>query len=348
MALAWWWMVLLLLALLGLGYYLYYKFGRSVKPVKRGVPIAHSERLAALPSYAKVIGLYRRYVWALLVVCGLAVVSAILLAARPVNIQLTSPAEKNRDIMLCLDVSGSVTGTDAKLFSKFIELTDTFAGQRIGLTIFDSSPITIFPLTDDYQLVHNQLETGYQAFVNIGTTADGSVDIGHASGAQLQRYNDFIAGTASNDNAGSSLVGDGLASCVMSMGNNGQHRSQSIILATDNQTAGTPIIDTTSAAALAKQKGIRVYAVDPSTSTTYDYEVTDRSQLKAAALSTGGNYYQLNGLSIQDIINSISKQEATFLPTAPQLVKNDTPLPMTIVLSLLVAAMLFITWRLRR
>ena len=59
--------------------------------------------------------------------------------------------------MLCLDVSGSMSEVDVEVLSVFEELLDGFEGERIGLTIFNSSPVQIFPLTDDYEFIRGHL-----------------------------------------------------------------------------------------------------------------------------------------------------------------------------------------------
>lgn len=60
--------------------------------------------------------------------------------------------------MLCLDVSGSMAEVDMEILDTFLELTDDFKGERIGLTIFNASPVQVFPLTDDYEFVKEHLK----------------------------------------------------------------------------------------------------------------------------------------------------------------------------------------------
>lgn len=73
-----------------------------------------------------------------------AIVAGVV-AARPMSAQTVQPVDTSRDIMLCLDVSGSMTEVDVEVLTVFDELLDSFEGERIGLTIFNSSPVQIFP-----------------------------------------------------------------------------------------------------------------------------------------------------------------------------------------------------------
>ena len=118
-------------------------------------------------------------------------VSAVAAAARPVELTTIRPEQRNRDIMLCLDTSGSMSSADSAVVQVFAELAKEFDGERIGLTIFDSSAIQVFPLTDDYEYVQEQLKLAKDAF-------DG--EPGSAG---------FLDGTWNG--RGSSLIGDGLA-----------------------------------------------------------------------------------------------------------------------------------------
>jgi uncharacterized protein with von Willebrand factor type A (vWA) domain len=85
----------------------------------------------------------------------LAVVLGAVVAARPIAQKTIQPVSTNRDIMLCLDVSGSMTDVDKEIVSIFDKLADGFKGERVGLTIFNSSAVQVFPLTDDYRFIQS-------------------------------------------------------------------------------------------------------------------------------------------------------------------------------------------------
>ena len=81
------------------------------------------------------------------------------------------------------------------------------------------------------------------------------------------------------EEGGSSLIGDGLASCVFRFDRLDEERARSIVFATDNALAGEPLVTLSDAAQLAAERGIRVYAVAPAYYITDD----DAAELEAAA-----------------------------------------------------------------
>ena len=121
---------------------------------------------------------------------ALLAVAAVLGAARPVQRVTLVDQKDNRDIVLCLDVSGSMIDVDAEVVSTFLRLAEGFRGERISMVIFNSSAVPVFPLTDDYDFVSDQLRRAQRSL----TIVDGK--------------DPFFAGTLNG--AGSSLIGDGL------------------------------------------------------------------------------------------------------------------------------------------
>ena len=175
-----------------------------------------------------------------LAVLSVAGIAAAALAMRPLSEQVRERSTLNRDVMLCLDVSGSMKELDESILRQFIDIAAGLPGDRIGLTIWNGAAITVFPLTDD---------TDY-----VAATLEFAVD-------QLNRgARSFVMGT---EEGGSSLIGDGLASCVLRFDRLDEERARSIVFATDNALAGDPIVSLHSAAAMARAKDIRVYAVAP-------------------------------------------------------------------------------------
>jgi Ca-activated chloride channel family protein len=332
MGLIFWWMLLLWLVVIA-GYWLvrYQILGR--RKLKNSavvaVPVAHSDRLTKLPEYIVALKRYRLLLKLAVGTTTLALLGGILLSARPATTSLVIPAEQSRDIMLCLDASGSVLKEDSRLINRFSELVDSFNGQRFGLTLFNSSAVTIIPLNNDYQLTKDQLKKAKTAF-------------------QVQKGSVFTAlteGTLADFNAGTSLVGDGLTSCIARLGANPQHRSQSIILGTDNESNGSSIVSIVQAAGLAKQKGIHIYAIDPGIGDAS--RISDHIQLKNLAEESGGGYYTLNYVdSVNNIITGISRQESKYFAGTPLIAQNDRPSLILLLTSLLTVACLGLIWKL--
>jgi hypothetical protein len=141
--------------------------------------------------------------------------------------------------------------------------------------------------------------------------------------------------------------GDALMSCIDHMGINAQRRAQSIVFATDNEHY-EQIHTVTQAATIAKEAGVRVYSVAPAwageANSDYTQDEADkvRNELRQASLSTDGQYYALESISIPEVIDNISTQEATFFAGSPVLSESDRPAFM-IIISLSFIVLLAIT-----
>lgn len=321
-----WWMILVWLIVLPFCWK-YFSSKRHVKTNK--MPVANSRYLQSLPTYKKALSRYKLMIKALAVVVGLMFGVLLFLSLRPASKSTQTPEFKNRDIVLCLDVSGSMSSTDAKVVEVFSELSKGFKGERIGMVIFDSSSATIFPLTDDYAFITDTLNKTKEAFTN-----------------EDYSKNTFDIFTGVNEGDGSSLVGDGLASCVLRFDKLGSKRSRSIILATDNYANGSQIVDIKQAGALAKQKDVRVYGLNPSDYSSGSYTDPTSQEFREVVLSTEGDYYKFSEPgAVAGIIDKISKQEATRFKGTPSAVISDNPRVLLIVAFTLLTTLIIVFWR---
>ena len=334
MELMFWWLIPPALVVAALAGWRAFRPDRHANARRR--PVANADRLTALPEYQAALRRHRRWLAVAALAAVTLLVSAVAAAARPVELTTIQPEQRNRDIMLCLDTSGSMSSADAAVVQVFAELAKEFDGERIGLTVFDSSAVQVFPLTDDYAYVQEQLALAKDAFDGPSGSAG------------------FLDGTWNG--RGSSLIGDGLASCVNGFpgtveageADAGQRRSRSIVLATDNYLSGDPIFTLEQAAALAKEREVPVYALNPG---DFDYGPgpgQPGARLRTAAEASGGAYHQLDSPeAVAAIVRSVQETEATAMKGAPQAVVSDRPeLPLTLaLLSGLVLA--GASWRLR-
>lgn len=304
MELMYWWILPLAAAALGVASWLYTR--RRPQTTR---PIAHGERLTELPAYQQAVRKHRTRL-ALAVVLGAVFLAATATAAaRPTHRSTEQPEIRNRDIVLCLDVSGSMTSTDAAIAAVFQKLATEFNGERIGMVIFDSSSVQLFPLTDDYDYATEQLAHAKEA-----------LDSGAGS---------FFDGTWNGE--GSSLIGDGLASCVQSFpdtadGSHEPRRSRSVVLATDNFLSGEPVFTLEEAGTLAASKNVVVHALNPGDLDYGDQPDQPGVQLRATAERTGGTYFTVDSPeAVPGIVQKVQETEATSYRAAPQAVVADTP-----------------------
>jgi Ca-activated chloride channel family protein len=242
---------------------------------------------------------------------------------------------------------------DTAIVDVYSRLVNNFDGQRIGLDAYNYNNSQVFPLTDDYTLVREQLASVKKSL---------NYDLYSSSTEGLDAATAFYAGTGySSDATMSSNVGLGLTGCIQHLGENKSGRSQSIILATDNEIGGvlsSDDISTTQAMLLAKRQGIRVYSLDPGVSDGGLYsspraDIADNSRgehatLKTYSLMTGGGYYRLTSTDVTaDIIAKISSQEAKLYTGSSQYATTDTPFVWFIVLCLGFIGLIAMSWRLK-
>ncbi|WP_337748979.1 VWA domain-containing protein [Microbacterium sp. B19(2022)] len=286
--------------------------------------VARAERLRALPTFRRALA---RRALALSGILALGAVTAIVagvVAARPMSAQTIQPVNTSRDIMLCLDVSGSMSEVDVEVLTVFEELLDDFEGERIGLTIFNSSPVQIFPLTDDYDFIREHLESMTRSF------------------DYVDQIPEHWVGTLNGD--GASLIGDGLAACTMGFDRPGDDRSRSVIFATDNEVNGASIVTLDEAAAYAASKEVRVFALNPVQGKDADVS----AELTAAAEATGGAAFGLRDTTtVSDIVEQVQEQEATELRGEAQVVWTDAPNLWIAVLSVCLLGFVVVLWRVR-
>ena len=224
------------------------------------LPLAGAARIRALPRFTQLAR--GRLRWLVIESCCLAIAGTgiALLAAGPVSATTINEERSNRDIVLCLDVSGSMSPVNRAVIASLTNLAAELDGERIGFVLFDSSAVTVFPLTDDASYIQQHLE-------ETSETLDGG----------------RVAGTRVGD-LGSSLIGDGLASCLQRFDQADVSRSRTVVLATDNQVAGTPLFSLSDAAARARERDTLVYGIVPSdNSVAATDDLTDQLKL------TGGD-----------------------------------------------------------
>lgn len=339
MELAYWFMPLGIVLLVGAAFAAmrakHWSLGRWLLRKRSSKPIAHAHRLTHLPSYIRKVRRLKISMLSMLVLVFVGMAASLALAGRYSSVTVEQPEVRNRDIVLCLDASGSMFDSDAKITKVFSELTTQFKGQRISTVLFNSSSVVYFPLVDDYNFARDQLDMLTTAFEDPYSSESYS-NLGYV-----------WSGTASRD--GSSLVGDGLASCIMRFGDTQSTRARSVILATDNYVYGEQVVSLGQATNLAKQRGVRVYGINP-----YDYALisgtrsTEAQEMHDLLLDTGGDYYKMDDSNIvSEVVDKINAQEATRFKGSPVIVIHDSPGIFIAVCFGVILAAIGVSWRYR-
>jgi len=309
---------------------------------------ANSASLFQLPAVYARIRSQRRLHALLAVLLVACLLGASAIAGRPVRVTERSDALANRDIVLCLDVSSSMVRIDSSVLTTFSDILEDFDGERVGLVAWNSAAQTIVPLTDDYDLLRQQME-------DLGDVLD--IDPDNATYKQQLRYAEAFSGTVNSSVNGSSLAGDGLASCAQAFDNQGLERSRSIILATDNQVIDPDreqIYSLPDAVDLLSERKIRlfsIYGADDQQSYQYELEQTpeeSREELKTLTEKQGkGRFYDVEDSGTGgDIVKQLEKTEVSALGGRKQTRRTDVPQMPIITLSLVLLGYLGLTtWR---
>jgi Ca-activated chloride channel family protein len=273
----WPWMLALLAMLPFVGVYF-------LKTEKRKTPTFR------LPSVQRVVNTrnWRTNLRNLPVIIRLLAMAALIVAlARPAmysSIELTEG--EGIDIVLCLDVSGSMLARDftPDRLQASVNVARNFInnrqGDRIGLVIFAGQSLSLCPLTTDRKVVIQQLNT-----IEYGSLADGTA------------------------------IGSGLASSVDRLRTD-TAKSKVVILLTDGENTGG-LIDPPTAKELAKTYGIRVYTIGvgtigyapmpyktPTGTTVMQQEKVsiDEPLLTEIANETGGHYFRATDTKTLDSV----------------------------------------------
>lgn len=299
---------------------------------KNGIKVANTQYIKSIPYYKEIVK--KQKFFSAIVIC-FAIISIIfssILIARPVTSKVTEETKYSRDIFLCIDVSTSVNDLNENLVSTLKDTVKNLQGDRVGISIFNTSSTLIVPLTDDYDYVLDTLENLQKAL-----KVNNEADYKNEDFYYLQQY--IRAGTlVGNPERGSSIISDGLASCVYNFPDLNENRSRIIIFSTDNEMSGEPIITLSEAANLCKEKNITVYPIAPSS-----VRKTDLEGLKNVAEVTGGEVYtETTSNTTTSIVKNINEKAKSVTKTSVKKDKVDVPfIPFTIlVCSILILVIL--------
>ena len=339
-SLACWWLSLLLIVILVVVFVIARnkKFSvlRWISKREKSKPIANTSALRSSSTYQRHVRHTSVLLSIVFVLGSFGLLASLVLAGRYSTTSIEQPEVYNRDIILCLDVSGSMIETDRKIVQVFNDLTDGLKGQRVGVVLFNSSATTYFPLINDYDYAKERLSELESIFGDVYGNLNSTI------------WNDVLT------RKGASLVGDGLASCLLRFDKqNTDRRARSVVLATDNFVYGEQIVTLEQAGALAKQRGVRVYGINPADHTSYlGVANAEAQEMHDVLLDTGGDYYKLDVTRrsddlVKSIVNKINEQEATRFKGSPILMISDRPTLFIAICTVATLAIVAVAWRLR-
>jgi Ca-activated chloride channel homolog len=230
----------------------------------------------------------------------LALSSIIIALARPrvVNISNETKTTKGVDIVLAIDVSGSMLARDLKpdrmqaLKKLAVDFVYERRNDRIGVVLYAAEAYTKTPVTSDKAIVLDAIKS-----IQYDQNLQDGTGIGMGLGTAVNRLKDSKA------------------------------KSRIVILMTDGvNNAG--FIEPVSASEIAKQFGIKVYTIGIGTNGNAEFPYAfapngellfkmqkveiDEKLMKGIAQKTGGKYFRATSNErLEEIYNEINKLETT-------------------------------------
>lgn len=283
---------------------------------------------AFLPEYLKKLSMYKtRVVWYTILkyVLIILIITSILLAgflmSRPYKTESKELANYNRDILLCMDISTTCDNLNAVLIDKLEDMVRELNGEKFGIVIFNTSPVLLVPLTNDYTYVIEILEKIKEALEMRIDYYNGKIIFSD----KLYELDAFISnGTLIDaETRGSSLIGDGLAAASLDFYDIEENpdRTRVIIFSTDNDLYGEPYITLPEAGDMCSTRNILVYGIG-----TEEMRDIDRKEMKETVEGTGGQFfYGEDPKVVEGIVGEIRKSLATIDETQYEIVETELP-----------------------
>ena len=239
---------------------------------------ANTDRLKMHPLYQR--KLVQARIFRILAAAGiiLALAASVLLSSRPYRRDAVRDPVTRRDIFLCVDLSSSSYAGVKDLVNEFGRTIDGLDGDRIGISLFNTSSIQYVPMTDDYVFARERLDAlaGYlsaeeEFMADYVQKYDSVYDIPESERPRYDELNGILSTfdegiTAGYEFKGTSAVGEGLASCLFSFPElNKEKRTRIILFVTDNheELLEDPLVTLEESAEMCAQDKVTVFGIYP-------------------------------------------------------------------------------------
>ena len=323
--------IIIISCILVLGTFLIKK--RKEEKYSKGTKKANLSFLNNSSYFKKKKRVYQLVSISLKVICILLIVATSVLTSRVIKVTVTEDTLYNRDIMLCMDVSASVNTLNKDIVNSLKETVEKLSKERFGISVFNITSITLSPLTSDYNYISNVL-----------SMITKSIESGYKDGVYVANY--LTQGTAYMEDydirQGSSFIGEGLVTCAKHFDKNDDERTKVVILTTDNEVQGKPLITLQEAGDYCKRNNIIVYGIG-----TKGIDSELRQDFKTAVEKTGGKYFDISMSSAGEIIREINSLQKTAIDSGKKVNRTDLPQVFFIITMVLAVVIFIIDWRMK-
>ncbi|MBR3834980.1 MAG: hypothetical protein IKJ73_11705 [Lachnospiraceae bacterium] len=302
---------------------------------RKGNKVANADFVEENPYYKKLMRQYKIFGSIAIFSLLLSTWASLVMMSRPVEVETVTEEIRNRDIFICMDISGSVDETNLELVDHLRTVVQELDGERFGITIFNARSVLLIPLTTDYEYIMemlDDLERSFKESLVMTKYYDGeeltAKEYEILMNFDYEKYYFKYGGTLSD--VGSSFIGDGLATCLYNFSDleTNPDRARIIIMTTDNELNGEPLLTIQEAADLCTKHDVKVFGVAPD-------HIMDEEIFKNAILSTGGGYYKTSDENAyKQLVNDIKATDATIIERTETII-YDQPEVLFVVLVLL-------------
>ena len=218
----------------------------SKSKYKNGSKITNLDFLKKSKYYKNKILQYTIIKIIIIILLFISVIQVSLLLSKPISIKKSS---SNSNVILCMDVSSSTDNLNLEIIDSLKKILDK-SNNNYGITIFNTSAVTLSPITSDKDYNKEILDNIKESII-----------INNSNNSNNLYIRDYIiSGTLNErDERKTSLIGDGLLSCINEYNNN--YKNKNIILITDNKVSGKELLSKEEALKIAKKNNIKVHTV---------------------------------------------------------------------------------------
>ena len=307
----------------------------------RALKAANTKRLKMSPLYQRRLMEVRilRFLSVLAII--IAFLAALFLTARPYRRETVRNTVTRKDIFLCIDLSASNYEGVQELVEAFSGTVSGLDGDRVGISIFNTSSIQYVPMTDDYSFVLQRLDAlseylaaAEEFSVNYASKYDSVYDIPEAERPRYEELNRIMAAfdegiTAGYEIKGTSAIGEGLASCLFSFPElNTEDRTRIILFLTDNheELLDAPLVTLSDAAEMCALDNVAVFGIYHASGAEDEAAQVEKEEMQAAVEQTMGQFYDSGGsLTAEEILEDIRSRETALTNTATSVKNEDEP-----------------------